>query len=90
MDKQSAPSVDLSGLYLIGIGASLSHALLQSWFCDMVVIAQSSTQTMLRGRFADQSDLFGVLAVVRDLGLPLVYLEFIDEAQKVADDGSDD
>jgi hypothetical protein len=42
-----------------------------SWFDDMSVSTDDG-ETVLRGRVVDQAALHGVLARLRDLGLPLV------------------
>ncbi|WP_427886216.1 hypothetical protein ACQHIV_26750 [Kribbella sp. GL6] len=42
------------------------------WFADFTVTAQPDGTTTLRGTIADQSELHGVLARIRDLGLTLI------------------
>ena len=42
------------------------------WFEDMVLTMEANGTTVLRGPVIDQAALHGLLARVRDLGLPLV------------------
>ena len=43
-----------------------------AWFDDMLITNEANGQAVLRGPLADQSALYGVLAKVRNLGLPLL------------------
>ncbi|USQ77348.1 hypothetical protein [Ornithinimicrobium cryptoxanthini] len=43
-----------------------------SWFDGMTIEPQADGSTLLRGHVADQAALHGLLARLRDLGLPLV------------------
>ena len=45
-----------------------------AWFGDLTLTYEADGTTTLRGDVADQADLFGVLARVRDLGAALVSL----------------
>jgi hypothetical protein len=49
------------------------------WFADFSVIAEPDGTTILRGTIADQSELHGVLARIRDLGLTLVSVVPVEE-----------
>ncbi|TCC04334.1 hypothetical protein [Kribbella soli] len=42
------------------------------WFADFTLTPEPDDTTTLRGTIADQSELHGVLARIRDLGLPLI------------------
>jgi hypothetical protein len=55
-----------------------------AWFAGMAVEAQPDGTSVLRGVLADQAALHGVLARMRDLGLPLLRLE-----QLMSVDGQD-
>ncbi len=46
-----------------------------AWFGDMTVTRTTNGETILRGVVADQAALWGLLARVRDLGLPLLAVQ---------------
>ena len=43
-----------------------------AWFDNMTISNQANGEAVLRGPLADQSALYGVLAKIRNLGLPLL------------------
>jgi len=43
-----------------------------SWFEGMAIRHEESGETILSGSLADEAALHGVLAKIRDLGLPLI------------------
>ena len=43
-----------------------------AWFDNMMISHEANGEAVLRGPLADQSALYGVLAKVRNLGLPLL------------------
>ena len=43
-----------------------------AWFDNMLITHEANGEAMLRGPLPDQSALYGVLAKVRALGLPLL------------------
>ena len=45
------------------------------WFHGFTVTIQAGDETLLVGSVADQAALHGLLAKIRDLGLPLLLLE---------------
>ena len=45
------------------------------WLEDMIIRRQANGQTLLSGPLPDEPALHGVLAKIRDLGLPLVGIE---------------
>jgi hypothetical protein len=45
------------------------------WFGGLTVCPQTNGETLLSGAVRDQAALHGVLAKVRDLGLPLVSVQ---------------
>jgi hypothetical protein len=46
-----------------------------AWFAGLTVIARQDGTTVLQGALPDQAALHGVLAQMRDLGLPLLELK---------------
>ncbi|MFG1911114.1 hypothetical protein [Kribbella sp. NPDC048928] len=42
------------------------------WFADFILTPEPDGTTTLRGSISDQSELHGVLARIRDLGLTLI------------------
>ena len=50
-----------------------------AWFDDLTVTAETDGTTAIRGPVADQAALHGLLARVRDVGLPLVSLARLPE-----------
>jgi hypothetical protein len=46
-----------------------------SWFADLTVTGTDQGETILSGAVADQAELYGLLARLRDLGLPLVSVD---------------
>jgi hypothetical protein len=53
-----------------------------AWFDGMQIINEPCGVTVITGVVADQSALHGVLAKVRDLGLPLLSLQRIDSEHR--------
>jgi hypothetical protein len=58
------------------------------WFDGMAVSSDASGETTLSGSIADQAALHGLLARVRDLGVPLVSVRRRD-ANRLATDPTD-
>lgn len=48
------------------------------WFDGLSVMPLSNGETLLSGRIADQAALHGLLARIRDLGLPLLSVKRAD------------
>lgn len=53
------------------------------WFDDMEIQEESDEVTLLRGEIADQAALYGILARVRDLGMPLLSIERLRERESL-------
>lgn len=68
-------------LYEIRVKARLSSEQWMSWFDDLTISTEKGEST-LRGRAPDHAALYGVLARLRDLAIPLVAVKILDaEAQ---------
>ncbi len=48
------------------------------WFDGFVITAQANNETLLTGSVTDQAALHGVLAKLRDLGLPILLVERLE------------
>jgi hypothetical protein len=53
-----------------------------AWFDGMTVTTDRTGTTVLRGAVVDQAALHGLLARLRDLGLPLVSVTRLPEGQR--------
>ena len=49
------------------------------WFDGFAIDAEPGDRTVLTGRVADQPALHGILAKIRNLALPLLLVERVDE-----------
>ncbi len=66
-----------SSRYEIRIGGRLAPRW-ATWFDGMTLTTASDGLTVLSGPVADQAALHGVLARIRDLGLPLIAVTRLD------------
>lgn len=64
-------------LYEIRVKGRLSGEQWTDWFDDLIVTADRGEST-LRGRAADHAALYGLLARLRDLAIPLVSVKVLD------------
>ena len=48
------------------------------WFNGLIIAPQADDETVLAGPVADQAALHGLLAKIRDLGLPLLSVERVE------------
>jgi hypothetical protein len=65
------PSVDRGQHFSIRIGGHLDPAWSEA-FGGLKVIHTQSGETVLTGPVVDQAELHGILALIRDLNLPLI------------------
>jgi hypothetical protein len=54
------------------------------WFDDLTVTHTDQNETVLTGPIVDQAALHGLLAKLRDLGLPIVSVNLSEEADQEA------
>ena len=73
MDESKSPAV-----YEIRIKGTLSGDVWTAWFDGMEVSQAANNETLLFGIVIDQAALYGILARLRDLGLPLVSVRRIE------------
>ena len=67
---------DQAATYEIRIGGRLDPRW-SAWFGDLAVTAQEDGTTTIAGVVPDQSALHGLLARVRDLGVPLISVALV-------------
>lgn len=68
--------------YEISLEADLDPSW-SDWF-EMQIVASPGNRTVLTGDLADQAALHGVLARVRDLGLPVISVVRVDPTPEEA------
>ena len=71
-ENQSEP-----GLYEIRIKGHLDDQW-SDWFGGLTITLEEDGNTLLTGRVIDQAALHGLLKKVRDLGMPLVSVNFVN------------
>lgn len=49
------------------------------WFDGLTITPEGEDETLLDGQVTDQATLHGLLAKIRDLGLPLLCVERLDD-----------
>jgi hypothetical protein len=77
MNDERRGRILMGNYYRITVQGHLSAGWAR-WFDGLVVANQSDGKAVLVGRVGDQAALHGVLAKIRDLGLPLVAVQRID------------
>ena len=70
---------DKQGIYQIKVKGNLDQKW-SDWFDGFTVTAQADGITLLTGPVADQTALHGLLGKIRDLGLPLLSVERVENA----------
>ena len=53
------------------------------WFDGFVIVPRPGEETLLSGTVADQAALHGLLAKIRDLGLPLISVKWMETEQSI-------
>ena len=71
---------DESGLYEIRLKGHLNDRW-ADWFEGLTITLEEDGDTLLTGPVIDQAALHGLLKKVRDLGMPLVSVNFVNPGQ---------
>jgi hypothetical protein len=71
---------DKQGTYQIRVKGNLDQKW-SDWFDGFTITPQADGITLLTGPVADQSALHGLLAKVRDLGLPLLSVKRVENEE---------
>jgi len=71
---------DESGFYEIRIKGHLNNRW-TGWFGDLTITLEDNGDTLLTGPVIDQAELHGLLKKVRDLGMPLLSVNFVNPGQ---------
>ena len=69
---------DRQGVYRIEVKGTLDRKW-SDWFDGFTIIPQANDETLLTGPVADQAALHGLLAKIRDLGLPLLSVKRLEK-----------
>ncbi|GAA3606530.1 hypothetical protein [Microlunatus ginsengisoli] len=64
--------------YEVRVAGHLDDHWATTWFDGLSVIRHEDGTSVLKGPLADQSELHGLLARIRDLGIPLLSLSAVD------------
>ena len=70
---------DKQGIYGIRVKGTLDRKW-SDWFDGFTITPQANDETLLTGPVADQAALHGLLAKIRDLGLPLLLVKRVKAA----------
>ena len=71
---------DRPGVYRIKIKGNLNLKW-SDWFDGFVILPRPDDETLLVGTVRDQAALHGVLAKIRDLGLPLLSVQLTENTR---------
>lgn len=80
MNAVPKSDADQPMVYEIRIKGHLSH-LSAGWFDGLTITLEDNGNTLLTGTVIDQSALHGILKKIRDLGMPLLSVNFISPNQ---------
>ena len=75
---------DKEGIYEIRVRGVLDKKW-SDWFDGFTIMPQANDETLLTGPVADQAALHGLLAKIRDLGLPLLSVKRVEAASGEAE-----
>jgi hypothetical protein len=79
-EKDQTISVDQPGIYRIKVQGRLSEGALRQ-FDEMTIFVEPNATgiaiTTLTGQITDQAALHGIIARIRDVGLPIILVELV-------------
>lgn len=78
--RQPKPDPQAAQTYEIRVRGHLGEGW-QDWFEGLTITRMANGETLLNGPVVDQAALFGLLKRIRDLGLPLVAVQCLDDSQ---------
>jgi hypothetical protein len=76
-ERKSERDRDQPKIFQIRIHGHLSQQW-KNWFDGLTITLEEDGNTLLSGPVADQSALHGILKKIRDLGMPLLSVNFVD------------
>ena len=68
---------DKQGIYRIRVKGNLDQKW-SDWFDGFTIAPQANDETLLTGPVVDQAALHGLLAKIRDLGLPILLVKQVE------------
>jgi hypothetical protein len=80
---------DKPAIYEIRVKGTVDAAWASYWFADFVIAHLPGGESLLRGQVADQSALLGLLAQMRDLGLPTLSVRRIGHRETTEEETQD-
>jgi hypothetical protein len=89
----SGRAFDKPAVYEVQVKGTVDPAWAHYWFAGFAVTHLPNGESLLTGQVSDQSALLGLLAQIRDLGLPLLSVRRIDHRRTAEEDtehGKDD
>ena len=89
MSNTRGPFGDTPIIYQIRIKGHLGSKWAE-WFEGMTISLEEDDNTLLTGTVVDQSALHGILKKVRDLGLPLLSVNFVESGPRDSRQVSDE
>ena len=84
-EQQSNSDAKQPTVYQIRIEGHLGPQRMD-WFEGLTITLQEDGNTLLSGPVVDQSALHGILKKIRDLGMPLLFVNSIGPKQQVISD----
>ncbi len=81
MSKSLDPNPHESRVYQIRVRGHLNHQWMD-WFDGLTITLEADGDTLLTGPVVDQSALYGLLKKIRDLGMPLLSVNCMENGSE--------